>query len=46
MNNDQIKPSNSNLQGQYAGFISRMVALLVDLLLVIAVLVIMGLAPS
>ena len=43
MSSDQIQPSDSNLQGQYAGFVSRMLAILVDLLLVIVTLIVVGL---
>jgi uncharacterized RDD family membrane protein YckC len=47
MSSDQtIQPSDSTLQGQYAGFISRMLALLVDVLLVIAGVVIVGLTTQ
>jgi uncharacterized RDD family membrane protein YckC len=46
MSSDQIQPSNSNLQGQYAGFVSRMLAILVDLLLVIVTLIVVGLTAQ
>lgn len=42
MSSSQIAPSDSTLQGQYAGFISRLIAILVDLLLVVAAVVIVG----
>ncbi|MFN2123029.1 MAG: RDD family protein [Candidatus Promineifilaceae bacterium] len=42
MSSSPIAPSNSSLQGQYAGFISRFIAILVDILLVSAVLLIVG----
>lgn len=44
MSSNQTAPSSSTLQGQYAGFISRLIALLVDVLLVTGALIITGLA--
>ncbi len=44
MSSNQTAPSSSTLQGQYAGFISRLIALLIDVLLVTAALIITGLA--
>lgn len=46
MSSEQIQPSDSSLQGQYAGFVSRMLAILIDLLLVIVTLVVIGLTAQ
>lgn len=46
MSSEAIAPSNSTLQGQYAGFISRLVAIIVDMLLIIVALLIVGLAAQ
>lgn len=43
MSSEPIASSNSSLQGQYAGFVSRFIAILVDMLLVIAVMIVVGL---
>lgn len=42
MKSEPIPPSDSTLQGQYAGFVSRLVAFTVDVLLIIAVILIGG----
>ncbi len=39
---NQAAPSDSTLQGQYAGFVTRLFALVVDLLLVLGAVLIMG----
>jgi uncharacterized RDD family membrane protein YckC len=46
MSSNPIAPSNSSLQGQYAGFISRFIAIIVDILLVSAVLLIVSLGAT
>jgi uncharacterized RDD family membrane protein YckC len=46
MSSSTIAPSNSSLQGQYAGFISRFIAIIVDILLVTLVLLIVGLGAQ
>jgi uncharacterized RDD family membrane protein YckC len=46
MSSSSIAPSNSSLQGQYAGFISRFIAIIIDILLVILVLLIVGLGTQ
>jgi uncharacterized RDD family membrane protein YckC len=43
MSNDPIPPSDSTLQGQYAGFVSRFSALIVDILLIMVTLIVVGL---
>ena len=46
MNSQTIAPSRATLQGQYAGFVSRFLAILVDILLVIAIMVVIGLVSQ
>ena len=46
MSSQTITPSKSTLQGQYAGFVSRFLAILVDILLVVAAIVIIGLTSQ
>ena len=43
MSSETIAPSKSTLQGQYAGFVSRLIAILVDMLLVMVALIAIGL---
>ena len=43
MSSETIAPSKSTLQGQYAGFVSRLIAILVDMLLVMVTLIAIGL---
>lgn len=43
MRSEPIPPSDTSLQGQYAGFVSRLVALVIDMLLVMVTIFVIGL---
>lgn len=46
MSSSEIPPSDSTLQGQYAGFVSRFIAIFIDQLIVIAAVVVTGLVVA